>query len=154
MPVASRVRHALHCAGEEAERLGVQAVPDLLVRQAGGGPLLLYENRLPHRHSLTVSLRGHQSNRQGIGARLTAQVNGRRLVRELYPANGFSSQAPAVAHFGLGDAAAVDRLRIEWPSGRVQVLDNLAADRHIVVDEGADGAAAIETVVAGRSVAP
>src|SRR3954468_3178178 len=31
---------------------------DLLVRQAGGGALLLYENRLPRRHYLQVSLRG------------------------------------------------------------------------------------------------
>ena len=36
---------------------------DLIVRQAGGGPLLLYENRLPRKHYLKVSLRGRSSNR-------------------------------------------------------------------------------------------
>ena len=49
---------------------------DLIVRQAGGGPLLLYENRMPRKNYLTVSLRGRASNRQGIGARLTAEVGG------------------------------------------------------------------------------
>src|SRR5436305_14203007 len=53
---------------------------DLVVRQAGGGPLLLYENRLPRKHYLEVSLRGDASNRQGIGARVTAVVRGRELV--------------------------------------------------------------------------
>jgi hypothetical protein len=127
---------------------------DLIVRQAGGGPLLLFENRLPRKNYLIVSLRGKQSNRQGIGARLTAVVNGQQQVRELFPANGFRSQAPNVVHFGLGDAAGVDRLTIRWPSGRVQELTGLRGGRHIVVDEARDGDNAIETVVPGKTIQP
>ena len=41
---------------------------DLVVRQVGGGPVLLYENEFPKAHYLTVSLRGTKSNRLGIGA--------------------------------------------------------------------------------------
>jgi hypothetical protein len=126
---------------------------DLIVRQAGGGALLLYENRMPRKNYLEVSLRGRQSNRQGIGARLTAVVAGQTLVRELYPANTFQSQAPDMVHFGLGDAADVERLTIRWPSGKVQVLSNLGKNRHIVVDEGRDGADAVTTVEPGRPVA-
>jgi hypothetical protein len=123
---------------------------DLIVRQAGGGPLLLYENRLPRRHYLKVSLRGTTSNRQGVGARLTALIAGRQVVRELYPANSFLSQAPNVVHIGLADDRVVDRLTIRWPSGKVQVLERVAGDRHIVVDEGGG----VETVVPGRTIAP
>jgi enediyne biosynthesis protein E4 len=123
---------------------------DLLVRQAGGGPLLLFENRLPRKNYLTVSLRGRASNRQGIGARLTAVVGGRSLVREMYPVSGFMSQGPNVVHFGLGDAAGVESLTIRWPSGKGQVLRDLAGGRHIVVDEEKDGPAAIGPVVPGR----
>jgi hypothetical protein len=129
-------------------------MPDLIVRQAGGGPLILYENRLPRKHYLMVTLRGRQSNRQGIGARLTATVGGRQIVRELFPANGYRSQAPNQIHFGLADDTTVDTLTIRWPAGKVQVLTGLAADRHIVVDEGKDGPAAVETVVPGRTIEP
>jgi enediyne biosynthesis protein E4 len=129
-------------------------MPDLIVRQVGGGPLQLYENRLPRKHYLTVTLRGRQSNRQGVGARLTATVGGRQLVRELFPANGYRSQAPNQVHFGLADDAAVDTLTIRWPSGKVQVLTGLAADRHVVIDEGKDGAAAVETVEPGTTIEP
>jgi enediyne biosynthesis protein E4 len=129
-------------------------MPDLIVRQAGGGPLLLYENRLPPRHYLTVSLRGRSSNRQGVGARLTAEVAGRRLVRELFPASGYRSQAPSQVHFGLADDATVDTLTIRWPSGKVQVLRGVAADRHVVVDEEKEGPAAVETVTPGRTIEP
>jgi len=127
---------------------------DLIVRQAGGGPLLLYENRLPPKSYLSVSLRGHQSNRQGIGARLTAEVGGRAIVRELYPANGYRSQAPNRVHFGLGEDRKIDTLTIRWPSGKVQVIKEVPAGQHILVDEDKEGAEAVETVVPGRRIAP
>jgi hypothetical protein len=127
---------------------------DLVVRQAGGGPLFLYENQFPRRHYLEVSLRGRRSNRLGIGSRLTAQAGGRQVVRELYPLNSFQSQMPSVVHFGLGDATRVDHLTIRWPSGKVQELADLAADRHVVIDEDKEGAAAVETVRPGQTIPP
>jgi hypothetical protein len=131
---------------------------DVIVRQVGGeppgGPLVLYENRFPQKHYLEVTLRGKRSNRQGIGARLTALVEQRALVRELYPHCSYVSQAPNIVHFGLGDADTVKRLTIRWPSGIVQELHNVRGDRHIVVDEGEHGAAAVETVIPGQRIRP
>jgi hypothetical protein len=127
---------------------------DLVLRQSGGGSVILYENHFPRRHYLKVSLRGRASNRLGIGARLTAVAGGQRLVRELYPLNSFRSQMPGVVHFGLGEATRVERLTIRWPSGREQSLTDLAADRHFVVDEGKEGDAAVEPVIPGQTIAP
>jgi hypothetical protein len=127
---------------------------DLVVRQVGGGPVLLYENRFPGAHYLTVSLRGTRSNRLGIGARLTASVAGRELTRELYPQNTFHSQMPSRVHFGLGEAERVDRLTIRWPSGGVQTFTGLAADRHVVITEDRTGPEAVEVVTPGRLIRP
>ncbi len=124
---------------------------DLVVRQVGGGPVVLYENHFPRRHYLKVSLRGTQSNRLGIGARLVAEIQGRRLVREQYPLNSYRSQMPNIVHFGLGDATRVDRLTIIWPSGIRQELTDLASDRHILVEEGKAGDGAVETIQPGRT---
>jgi hypothetical protein len=127
---------------------------DLVVRQVGGGALLMFENQWPRRHYLTVSLRGRTSNRRGIGARLIAQVGERILVREIYPLNSFRSQMPPLAHFGLGDATVVDRLTIRWPSGTTQDLRELPGDRHIVVEEGKESPGAVATVVPGWTIRP
>jgi hypothetical protein len=127
---------------------------DLVVRQVGGGPVLLFENRFPKAHYLTVSLRGRASNRLGIGARLTARVSGREITRELYPLNSFRSQMPSRVHFGLGDARKIDRLTIRWPSGTVQTFEDLAADRHVVIAEDRTGPAAVETVIPGQVFRP
>ena len=114
---------------------------DLIVRQVGGGSLMLYENHFPQKHFLKVSLRGHTSNRQGIGARITAVAGNLTQTREMYPYNTYRSQAPNIVHFGLGDADRVERLAIRWPSGKVQELIDVKADRHIVVDEAIEEAA-------------
>jgi hypothetical protein len=164
-----------HLTGADNDGDGRSVVPadfsntgrlDLIVRQVGGGPLLLYENRFPQRHYLKVSLHGSspRSNRAGVGARLSAVVRKldknsksdapRTLVREMFPSNTYRSQAPNIVHFGLGDAEVVDRLTIRWPSGRVQELRDIAADRHIIIDEEKEGAEAIQTIVPGRVAMP
>ena len=109
---------------------------DLVLRQAGGGPLRIFANQFPHRSFLKVSLRGTKSNRLGIGARLTAWVGDQRFVRELFPLNSNQSQGPPWVHFGLGSSDRVDRLEIAWPSGETQEVSDLAINRHIVVAEG------------------
>lgn len=124
---------------------------DLIVRQAGGGPLAIFENRFPQRHWLRVSLRGRQSNRLGIGARLIARLGKRRIVRDLLPVNSYMSQTPALVHFGLGDDEKVDRLVVKWPSGQVQELTDISTDRHILIDE-ADGK--IKPITPDTPIAP
>jgi enediyne biosynthesis protein E4 len=109
---------------------------DLFVRQAGGGTLLLFENRFPKAHWLQVSLRGKRSNSLGIGARVVAEVGSQKLVRELYPANSFKSQAPAHVHFGVAANTKIDRLTVTWPSGLKQEFKDVPVDRHLRITEG------------------
>jgi hypothetical protein len=116
--------------------LNGDGMEDLIVRQAGGGPLLIYLNQFPRRHFLRITLRGRQSNAQGIGARVTAIVGDQRIVREMYPVNTYASQQPCEVHLGLGDATRVDRLTIRWPSGLVQELSSIAADQRLRITEG------------------
>ncbi|MEQ9407598.1 MAG: CRTAC1 family protein [Fuerstiella sp.] len=109
---------------------------DLLLRQAGGGPLQLLRNQFPPSNFLSVTLQGTASNRQGIGARLVAQVGPQKIVREVYPTNTYRSQRPLAAHFGLGTADHVDQLSILWPSGAEQQLSEVEGNQHIFVTEG------------------
>ena len=104
------------------------------------------------RHYLTVSLRGRASNRQGIGARLTAVVErASSMSASCTRPTATCRRRRMSVHFGLGDAAEVDSLTIRWPSGKVQVLENLTgrpARRH---RRRQGGPAAVEVVVPGRS---
>ena len=126
-------------------------MPDLMVRSSGGGPLRAFENRWPKTHWLKVSLRGVQSNRLGIGAKLKLESAGRTLWRELYPIASFLSQLPSLVHFGLGDSERVDRLTVFWPSGETQSFEDLAVDRHLQFTEGATDVHEIKPPQTGRA---
>ena len=94
------------------------------------GPVLVYRNDVaPGRHWIAFDLEGSVSNRSAIGARVELQWAGQRQVQEIHGGSGFSAQNQRRLHYGLGDAAAVDRVVIRWPSGRSQTLDRPAVDR-------------------------
>jgi len=86
---------------------------------------------------LRVRLVGTKSNRMGVGARLEAHVGGRRRIAELTCGTGFLSQHESAVHFGLDNAERVDRLVVRWPSGAVQELKDVPADRFVTITEGA-----------------
>ena len=50
-------------------------------------------------------------------------------------------------HFGLGSSTFVERLTIRWPSGQVDSVSDLAADRFYVAREGAGVAREFETTI-------
>ena len=108
---------------------------DLLVGSVGGGSLRLFLNRFPKANFSRIRLEGSGSNRAGIGARLTATVEGEKLIRDLFPHNGFMGQGPAEIILGLGDAKEIDRLEVRWPSGKTQIYKNLAANRYFLLKE-------------------
>ncbi|HWM90744.1 MAG TPA: CRTAC1 family protein [Thermoanaerobaculia bacterium] len=84
---------------------------------------------------LAVELEGAKSNRSGIGARLELAAGGKTRIQDVRTASSFQSQNALAAHFGLGAAAAADRLTVRWPSGKVQVFVQLPADRKVRIAE-------------------
>ncbi len=100
-----------------------------------GGPAMLLHNTSPANHWISVKLVGRKSNRDGIGARVEAVAGGRRQTHERVAGSGYLSQDDSRIHFGLGAAPRVDRLTVTWPSGARQSLENVAADRVIIIEE-------------------
>lgn len=126
-------------------------MPDILVRSSGGGALRLFANTLPKTNSVCIELRGTESNARGLGARLTALINGERVHREMQSSNCFRGQQPAQVTIGLGTADAIARLEVHWPSGRRQAFENLAAGLHVLLVEGQPTPQLIGTDAAGKA---
>jgi hypothetical protein len=118
---------------------------DLLVTSNGQGVELLLNDggnrsnalllRLVGTRSPSTSLRA--SNRDAIGARLLLTAGGRTQVREVTSGSSYLGQNDLRVHVGLGDATIVDRVEIRWPSGRTELVQNVAANQLVVIREGA-----------------
>ncbi len=76
-----------------------------------------------------MDLRPRSGPRQALGARVTVEVGGERQIREIASGGSYASELDGRPHFGLGPAAAVDRLTLRWPDGRRSAFVGLAADR-------------------------
>lgn len=110
---------------------------DLLVGSDGGGPLRLFRNQFPATsHHVRVRLVGVRSNRAAIGSRVILECGQDRIVRDLFPANGFQGQGPAELLIGTGTASRIDRLTVRWPTGETQEFSNLNSDAEITITEG------------------
>ncbi len=103
------------------------------------GENFLYRNNGNGNAWINVRLRGDVSNRSGVGAKVQvlATIGGvpRWQYREITARDGSGSPNTLDAHFGLGDASVVDSLRIEWPSGLVQELPDVATNQFLTVQE-------------------
>jgi hypothetical protein len=113
-------------------------------------PERVFENSASNNgnHWLYVRLRGLRSNTTAIGARVYATIDAgtpqaRTLRRDANTNAGAFHQNDAPVHFGLGAATQVDRLRIVWPDGSEQLIENAGADQYLAVifpgDCDADG---------------
>lgn len=108
---------------------------DAFLVNLGAPGTLIHNVTATTNHWIAFQLRGTKSNRDGIGAHLEIQSGGRKQVAERVASSGYLSQDDPRVHFGLGASARVDKVTVQWPSGKQQVLENLTADRVITVEE-------------------
>jgi enediyne biosynthesis protein E4 len=99
--------------------------------------LFFFHNAGNSNHWLLVKLVGTVANRAAIGAkvRVKATIQGTNYwqLREL--THGTRSGDDLRAHFGLGDATNVETLRVEWPSGQVTDMRNVASKQFLTIVE-------------------
>ena len=97
---------------------------DIVTNDFGSEPQILVSN-LSERHPihwLAVKLTGTASNRDGLGARVRVIAGGRTLTKFSDGKSGYLSQSDLPLYFGLAEATKIDRVEVDWPSGRKQVV--------------------------------
>jgi tetratricopeptide (TPR) repeat protein len=88
--------------------------------------------------SISFKLRGHKSNRDGIGTAITLETNGLRQTKYLQAGSGFLAQHSKELFFGIGTGEGNIRAEIRWPGGLSQTFDHLPPNHRISLEEGSD----------------
>jgi enediyne biosynthesis protein E4 len=109
-----------------------------VVVTALGAPAEIWMNNSPgDRHWLELSLEGTRSNRDAIGARIRLVTKSMTQYNHVSTSVGYASSSAGPVHFGLGRDASADLIEIRWPSGTVQQLRDVKADRVLRIKEPA-----------------
>jgi hypothetical protein len=103
----------------------MNAQPSLLVNQVRNG-----------NHWIGIKTVGKNSNRDGIGARITVRIGKRVLVDEVRSGSSYDSNNDMRVHFGLGSVNKIDDLEIRWPSGLMERFTTVKIDSISTMTEG------------------
>lgn len=96
----------------------------------------LYLNDGNSNHFLSFTLRGQQSNPDGVGARVTLYGAWGTQIREVRAGESYGIVCSFTCNFGLGASTVADSAIVRWPSGVVDKYYGLEADQFITVEEG------------------
>ena len=109
---------------------------DLLIT-TNNGPAYLYRNdQSTGNRSIRFHLVGTKSNRDAIGAEVGIECGGVTQSRMVKSGSSYLSQSELPVTFGLGRRDQVERVVIQWPSGRSEEYKNLAAGKVYECVEG------------------
>jgi hypothetical protein len=97
-----------------------------------GGTLLRNETSV--NNFLSVKLHGLPPNTGATGARIKATIGAVSQLREVSISSNYVSQNPAVQVIGLGSAAQIDSLIVEWPDGRMTDMGIVGANQNLIID--------------------
>jgi len=108
---------------------------DVVIAQLGGAPVVL-RNEGTKNHWLGISLAGSKSNRDGNGARIiVTERPGKKQIFDASTSGSYLSANDPRIVVGLGAATGVQSVKVQWPSGLVQVIAGPVIDRYLRINE-------------------
>jgi hypothetical protein len=108
---------------------------EVLINHQNEPPSLLKSARKPFGNWVILKLEGTISNRSAIGARVRLTAGGHTQLDEVRSGGSYLSQNDLRLHFGLGPAAKIDRIAIDWPGGAHQIEENAGVKRIVTIRE-------------------
>ncbi|WP_168796294.1 VCBS repeat-containing protein [Flagellimonas onchidii] len=91
-------------------------------------------NEISANNFLKVQLRGTKDNPFGIGTKLYLEYDGQLQYHEHYLTRGFQSSLDPTIHFGIGNNENLDKLKVVWPDGKVQIINDVKVNSTLKVN--------------------
>ena len=109
---------------------------DLIVNNINA-PASIYRNNTDNQNKqfLKIKLIGEGLNKNGLGAKLSVYQQGKIQYAEQMPTRGYQSSVSPIVHFGLGEKAVIDSVKVVWLSGKMQVLNQINGNQLLTVTE-------------------
>ncbi|HZR65382.1 MAG TPA: CRTAC1 family protein [Terriglobales bacterium] len=109
---------------------------DVLMTTNNGPAYLFRNDQTSGNRSIRFRLIGTRSNRDAIGARVELFSGGVRQTRMVHSGSSYLSQSELPITFGVGKQDRVERIVVNWPSGRTEEFKQLASGKSYEITEG------------------
>jgi hypothetical protein len=111
---------------------------DLIVNNVNMDAFLYRNNAtemLPENHFLKFQLKGEGKNSIALGTKITVEAGASKFYVEQMPTKGFESTVDPRPNIGVGNLKRVDRIIVDWPNGKRTVIDSVATNKTLILDE-------------------
>jgi enediyne biosynthesis protein E4 len=111
---------------------------NIVVENLTGGPMILEAKSNPANHWVSFQLEGNATNKLGLNARVLVTTGKMTQMGEVRSGGSYLSQSDLRLHFGLGQAARIDKVEVQWPNGKTQFFEEVNGDRFYHLKQGGD----------------
>lgn len=111
---------------------------DAVVLNSREQPTILRNDSATGNHWIALRLQGVKANRDGVGAQVRVRTGDMEQTDEVHSGRGYQSHHGLRLYFGLGKHEQADRIEVRWVGGKVDTLENVAADRLVTIREGGE----------------
>jgi hypothetical protein len=108
---------------------------DIYIANLNSRGMFLRNNKGNQNNWLIINLIGTTSNRDGIGSRIALSSGGKTQISQKKSMTGYLSQNDSRLHFGIAKNSVIEKIEIKWPSGKIQVLENVNPNQILTVKE-------------------
>ncbi|QEG38103.1 CRTAC1 family protein [Roseimaritima ulvae] len=137
------MREALATKGAAFDDLDNDGDIDVVLLNANERPSLLQNVTATENRALQLRLVGIQTNRDGVGARVTVVAGDRRQVAEVHSGRGYQSHFGMTLHFGYPSDTPVDRVEVDWIGGGKDVYQLPEGNTSFLLYEGGTAGLAV-----------
>lgn len=106
---------------------------DIVVNNVDGKPGIYINQTNQSANYLKIKLSYTKPNAFGIGSRVYSYHGGVLQYKELYTVRGFQASSEPVIHFGYGNSEMADSIKVIWPNGTVQKMNNVKSNQTLVI---------------------
>ena len=108
---------------------------DIVIMNSNQRAVLLRNDGGNRKNWLSIKLVGTQSNRDGIGAKVTLTTEDTTQIREVKSGSSYASGSDTRLLFGLGESQHVKKVSIVWQSGTLQELEDISTNQILTIVE-------------------
>ncbi|MFD2099020.1 VCBS repeat-containing protein [Flagellimonas iocasae] len=93
----------------------------------------IFENKSSTKNAyVKIAFSGQKGNAFGLGTRVYISTDGHTQMQELTSTRGFQSSVAPELHFGLGAFENIDEIKVVWPDGKMQLVNDIDVNQKLV----------------------
>jgi len=104
---------------------------DIVVSNVNDKPGIYINQTNTQSNYLKIKLKVNAPNTFGIGSKVYSYHNGVMQMKELFTTRGFQASSEPIIHFGYGNQALVDSIKVVWPNGKITKSTNIKTNQEL-----------------------